>query len=162
MAKKSGQKEEGEGVLVAALNKKARRDYEISDTFEAGLALLGSEVKSIRDGGMNLQESYVRVSNSELFLVDCHISPYTFAGFQAPPPTRERKLLMHRREIERLGVAVRQKGLTLVPMRAYFKNGRCKLEVGLGKGKKLWDKREDVKAKEAKRAMDRAFRERNR
>ena len=157
--KKQPKKKEGEGILVAALNKKARRDYEISDIFEAGLALLGSEVKSIRGGGMNLQESYVRVHNSELFLVDCHISPYTFSGFQAPAPTRERKLLMHKKEIEKLGVAVRQKGLTIVPLRAYFKNGRCKLEIGLGKGKKLWDKREDLKAKEAKRSMERAFRQ---
>jgi len=153
--KKSPGKAEGEGILIAAVNKKARRDYEVLDKFEAGISLQGSEVKSIRAGSTNLKESYVRVQKGEIFLVGCHISPYSHAPVDAHEPGRDRKLLLHRREIDRLIGQVEQKGLTLIPLRMYFKGGRCKIEIALGKGKKLHDKRGDMKKKEAEREMER-------
>ncbi len=147
----------GGGRKVISTNKKARRDYEIIDTFEAGIVLQGSEVKSIRDGGINLKDSYVRVKGGEIFLVGSHISPYSHAPADAHETVRDRKLLMQKREIERLAAQVQQKGLSLVALQIYFVRGRCKLEIGLGRGKKLYDKRRDVKDKEAKRAMERAI-----
>lgn len=155
-------KDSSAGILVAAVNKKARVEYEILDRIEAGVALIGSEVKSIREGGMNLKESYVRVKGAEIFLIGAHISPYRHSRADAHEPTRERKLLLHRREIDRLAGQVQQKGLTLVPLRVFFKNGRAKLEVGLGRGKKLYDKREDIKAREAQREIERGMRGRGR
>lgn len=159
MARKGGGAE-GEGLQVVAVNKRARRDYEILDTIEAGLVLLGSEVKSVRDGGINLQEAYVRAKSGELFLVDCHISPYSYSRQEKYEPTRDRKLLMHRREIDRLALEIQKKGLSIIPLRAYFKRGRCKIELGVGRGKKLWDKRQDVKAREAQRMVERAIKRR--
>ncbi len=155
--KKGGEKSEG-GILVACLNKKARHDYEILDTYEAGMVLVGSEVKSIRIGGMNLRDSFVREKRGELYLVQCHISPYTHSPADAHEPTRDRKLLLHHHEIEKLIGQITRKGLTLVPLRAYFKKGRCKLEFGVARGKKLYDKRQDVRKREANREMERAFR----
>lgn len=157
MAKGKPQGKEESGTKVVALNKKARRDYEILNTYEAGLVLLGSEIKSIRNGGINLKDSYVREQQGELFLVSCHISPYSHALVDAHEPLRDRKLLMHRQEIVRLGVQLQQKGLSIVPLRVYLKKGRCKVELGLGRGKKLYDKREDVKAKTAERQIQRAL-----
>ncbi|MCB0343692.1 MAG: SsrA-binding protein SmpB [Bdellovibrionales bacterium] len=145
------------GRMVISSNKKARRDYEIIDTYEAGIVLQGSEVKSIRDGGINLKDSYVRIKGGEIFLVGSHISPYSHAPADAHETVRDRKLLMQKREIERLTGQVQQKGLSLIALQIYFRNGRCKLEIGLGKGKKLYDKRQDVKDREARRTMERAL-----
>ena len=154
--KKKKKNSQQEGRLVIDVNKKARRDYEILDRFEAGIALLGSEVKSIRTGGVSLRDSYIRFKSGECFLVGCHISPYKFSRNDAHDPYRDRKLLLHGREISRLASQVQAKGLTAVPLSIYFNlKGRCKLELGLGKGKKLYDKREDIKEREAKRALDR-------
>lgn len=158
--KEKGEAKAGEGILLVATNKKARRDYEILNNYEAGMVLLGSEVKSVRAGGLNLSDSYVRAQNGELFLVSCHISPYTHSRVDAHDPLRERKLLLHRQEIEKLATQVQTKGLTLIPLQVYFKKGRLKIEIGVGKGKKQFDKREDVKKKEAQREMDRAFKHR--
>jgi len=154
MAKKGKKAPQMEGgVLVAAVNKKARRDYEVLEKFEAGLSLLGSEVKSVREGGVNLKESYVREKQGELFLVQCHISPYAHSPVDAHNPTRERKLLMKRSEIDRLIGKVKEKGLSLVPLRLYFKRGRLKLELATGRGKKLYDKRRDEKSRAADRTI---------
>lgn len=154
---KGGEKSSGEGVLVVALNKRARHDNEVVDTLEAGIVLKGSEVKSIREGGLNLKDSYVRVKGGELFLVACHISPYSHAPSDSFAPERERKLLLHRREIERLSGQVSRKGLLLLPLRVYFKTGRCKVEVGVARPKKLHDKRDNIKSKEAAREIARAM-----
>ncbi len=150
-----------EGVLVVSVNKRARADYEITERLEAGLVLLGSEVKSIRAGGVNLKDSYIRPKAGELFLVGSHVSPYAMSRVDSHEAVRDRKLLVQRKELDRLAVSVQQKGLTLVPLRLYFRNGRCKLEFGVGKGKKHYDKREDVKAREAKRDIERVFSARN-
>lgn len=156
MAKKKADTNDG-GIKIVAVNKSGRRDYEVIDTFEAGIVLRGSEVKSVRDGAVNLKESYVRVLNEEIFLIGCNISPYSHAPVDAHAPTRERKLLLHKREIEKLIGQVEQKGLSLFPLKMYFKNGKAKLEIALGKGKKHYDKREDVKKREAEREIERAF-----
>ena len=155
MAKKKKQPKVQEGVLQVAVNKQARRDFEITETFEAGIVLLGSEVKSIRDAGVNLKDSYVKVRRGELFLVGCHVSPYSHAPADAHDVTRDRKLLLHKEEIKKIEAKVQQKGLTIVPLRLYFKRGRCKLEFGLGRGKKLYDKREDVKKRDVERELAR-------
>lgn len=154
MAKKG---KAGDGRKIIATNKNARRLYAINEKFEAGLVLTGSEVKSIRAGKVNLADSYVAVKKRELFLRNAHINPYTHGGYANHEPLRERKLLMNRIEIDRLIAAVQQKGLSLVPMNMYFKKGHIKLEIGLGKGKKLHDKREDIKERDAKRSIDRAM-----
>lgn len=145
------------GFKVVQVNKKARHDYEIVEVFEAGIVLAGSEVKSIRGGEVNLKESYVKFKGDELFLVGCHISPYSHSRVDAHDPIRDKKLLMHRREIDKLIGKIQQKGLTIVPLRLYFKQGRCKVEIGLGRGKKLHDKRQDMKTREAVRDMARAM-----
>lgn len=156
MAKKSGNSGAKEGRHVVAVNKKARRDYEILDTLEAGLELLGCEVKSIRGGGANLKESYIRFRNRECFLTGCHVSPYKFSRVETYDPVRDRRLLLHQREIERLGSQVQAKGLTVVPLQIYFNSrGRCKLDIGLGRGKKLFDKRQDIKSRDAAREIQR-------
>jgi len=150
------------GIKRVAENRKARHDYFIDDTFEAGIALVGTEVKSIREGRINLRDSYVEVRGSahapELFLIGAHISPYDQGNIWNHDPLRERKLLMHRHEIERLAVKVREKGYTIVPTKVYLRDGRAKLEVGLGRGKKLYDKRHDIADRDAKRDMQRALR----
>lgn len=146
-----------EGVKVVATNKVARRNYEIIENVEAGIVLEGAEVKSVRAGQLNLKESYVRVKNGELFLVGCHINPYSYSRSEQYDPLRSRKLLLHKRQIDKFKGLVEQKGLTLVPLRVYFKSGRAKLEIGLARGKKLFDKRQDVKSKDAKLAMERAM-----
>ncbi len=158
MAKKGKRKAEEEGVLQVSTNRNARRLYEITSSLEAGIVLLGSEVKSIRAGGLNFKDSYVREKRGELFLVDCHIAPYSHSRVDSHKPERERKLLLHKQEIERLLAQIGKKGLTIVPLRMYFKSGRCKLEIGVGRGKKLHDKREDLKKAEAIRDIERAIR----
>lgn len=153
-------KADGTASSTLAENRSARSNYEILDTHEAGIALLGSEVKSVRAGGANLKESYVRVQGGELFLLNCHITPYQFARADSINPVRERRLLMHRNEIEKLDTQVRQKGLTLIPLKLYLKQGRVKLALAVAKGKKLHDKREDLKKKEANREIARALKNR--
>lgn len=146
------------GRKTIEVNKKARRDYEIVDTLEAGIQLLGSEVKSIREGGISLRDSYIRFKSGECLLVDCHISPYKYSRREDVDPYRARKLLMHKREIERMASQVQLKGLTAIPLKIYFnERGRCKIELALGKGKKLYDKRQDIKRKDAQREIQRAI-----
>lgn len=140
------------------VNKKARRDYEILDTLEAGISLLGSELKSIRQGGISLQESYVQIINNECFLLQAHITPYAFTSVNPPDPYRKRKLLLHKREIVKLSQQVQRKGLTIIPLKVYINpKGKVKIEIGLGKGKKVHDKRADVKSKEASRKLERVL-----
>ncbi|WP_211328188.1 SsrA-binding protein SmpB [Thermodesulfitimonas autotrophica] len=145
-------------VKVVCENRKARHDYFILETFEAGIVLTGTEVKSLRAGRGNLKESYARVENGELWLYDMHISPYEQGNRFNHEPKRPRKLLMHKGEIMRLWGRTREKGLTLVPLRCYFKDGRAKVEIALAKGKKLYDRREEIAAREAKREVERALR----
>lgn len=144
-------------------NRRARHDYFIEETFETGIVLSGTEVKSLRLGKGNLQDSYARIANDELILENCHISPYDFGNRFNHEPLRPRKLLMHRREIIRLFSKVREQGLTLVPLKMYFnERGRVKVELALVRGKKLHDKRDDVAKKDAAREVDRALRDRQR
>lgn len=139
-------------------NRKARYDYHIEETYEVGIALLGSEVKSIRQGRANLRDSYAAVDRGELFLHNCHISPYEQAGQFAPDPLRPRKLLMHRAEIQRLIGKVEQKGLTLVPLSLYLKGPHVKVGLALARGKREYDRRDDIKAREADREVARMSR----
>jgi len=149
-----------DGIMVVARNRRAGLDYFIEDTWEAGLVLLGTEVKSLRQGKASIAEAYVRLDEGEAWLVGATIQPWSHGNRQNHEPTRKRKLLLHRREIERLLGKINQQGYTLVPMELYFSQGRAKLEIGLGKGKKHYDKRQDNKAKDAKRDIARAKRER--
>jgi SsrA-binding protein len=142
-----------------AVNRKARHDYFIEETVEAGVVLTGSEVKSLRDGRCNLKDSFARVARGEAFISNVHISPYDPAHINNHEPTRSRKLLLHRLEIDRLEGKLNQKGLTLIPLRIYFNaRGRAKIELGLGRGKKQYDKRQTIKEREAKRETARAMR----
>jgi SsrA-binding protein len=151
-----------EGPRAVATNRKAMHDYFIEDRFEAGIALQGSEVKSIRSGKANLRDSYVRIKNGELWLVDCHISPYDQAARENHEPRRERKLLMHRKEIARLDNKSQAKGLTIVPLKMYFShNNKVKVEIALASGKRLYDKREAIAKRDSDRQMRRAFEGRN-
>lgn len=142
------------------VNRRARHDYFIEETYEAGLVLQGSEVKSLRAGKANLSDSYARVMRGECILLNAHISPYDAASSFNHEPTRTRKLLLHKREILRLSGKVREKGLTLVALRLYFKNGRAKVELGLARGKKLYDKRETLRKKAAQREVERSLKSR--
>jgi SsrA-binding protein len=151
----------GKNPGVVAVNRKARHDYHIEETFEAGIALTGSEIKSVRAGRVNLRGSYARVINDEVFIYDSHISPYDQA-YNPHEPTRPRKLLLHRREISRLRGLVEQRGLTLVPLRIYFKGRRAKVELAVARGKKLYDKREDIAKRDAQRDIERAMKSRSR
>ncbi|HHU77033.1 MAG TPA: SsrA-binding protein SmpB [Firmicutes bacterium] len=152
--------EKNEGVRVLAQNRKARHDYFIEETYEAGIALVGSEVKSMRAARANLKDSYARVVNGELMLYNMHISPYDFASSLNHDPLRERKLLMHRREINKLAGYVQEKGYALIPLRTYLKRGKVKIELALARGKKKYDKRHDLAEKDAKREIERAFKDR--
>ena len=151
-----------EGTKLIARNKKARHEYLILDTFEAGVALQGTEVKSLRDGKCSLAESYARIIGGELFLCGAHIDPYKAGGYVNHEPLRERKLLMHKREIRKIESQLREKGLTMVPLAMYFKRGMAKVEVALVRGKKFHDKRESLKKRDAERSMRRAMSPRNR
>jgi SsrA-binding protein len=150
------------GIKRVAENRKARHDYFIDDTFEAGIALAGTEVKSVREGRINLRDSYVEVRGSahapELFLIGTHISPYDQGNIWNHDPLRPRKLLLHRHEIERIAGKVREKGYTVVPTKVYIKDGRVKVEIGLARGKKLHDKRHEIADRDAKRDIERALR----
>jgi SsrA-binding protein len=146
---------------VVATNRKAFHDYFIEERYEAGIMLQGTEVKSLRDGRVNLQDSYASVRGSEVFLHQCHISPYSHGNIMNHDPTRVRKLLLHKTEIHKLLGKTQQKGLTLIPLRIYFsKRGYAKIELGLAKGKKLYDRRETIKTREAGREVQRAIKER--
>lgn len=145
------------GKKTIAQNKKAYHDYFIEETFEAGIVLSGTEVKSLRQGRVNLKDSHAAVHRGELFLYGMHISPYEQGNIYNKDPLRTRKLLMHKREIDKLYGLVKQDGYSLVPLSLYFKDGRAKLELALAKGKKLYDKREDAARKSAKRDIERAL-----
>lgn len=143
-----------------ALNRKARHDYTVLETVETGIELYGTEVKSIRGGGLNLRDSWCDIQDGELYLLNMHISPYEKGNIFNKDPLRKRKLLVHRREIMRLLGKVKQEGLTLIPLALYWKRSWVKVSVGLCKGKKLYDKREDIARRDAKREMDRAIKQR--
>ncbi|WP_270584403.1 SsrA-binding protein SmpB [Bacillus smithii] len=149
----------GEGKVVAQ-NKKARHDYFIEETYEAGIVLQGTEIKSIRAGRVNLKDSFARVQKGEVFLHNMHISPYEHGNRYNHDPLRTRKLLLHKKEILKLIGKTKEQGYSLVPLKLYIKNGYAKILLGLAKGKKKWDKREDLKKKEAKREIERVFKAR--
>jgi SsrA-binding protein len=146
------------GRKLITSNRRATHDYEILETFEAGLVLRGPEVKSLRDGRANLSDSYAVLRRGEAFLVNAHVSPYEKAGRDNVDPRRERKLLMHRAELSRLGPKLAERGFTLIPLSLYFKAGRAKVELGLARGKKQYDKRQTLKKREQEREMERATR----
>lgn len=153
---------EQKGIKLAAKNSKAYHDYFIEDRFEAGIALAGTEVKSIRQGKLNLKDSFCHVKDGELYVYGMHISPYEKGNIFNKDPMRQRKLLMHKREIMRLYGKIKQDGLALIPLSVYFKNAKVKVELGLARGKKLHDKRDAAAARDARREMDRALKSRNR
>ena len=150
-----------EGVKEIASNRKAFHEYFVLERYEAGIELFGTEVKSIRGGQVNLKDSFCTVRNGELFVRGMHVSPYEKGNIFNRDPMRVRRLLMHKREIRKLGDRVSQEGVALIPLRLYFKDSRVKVELGLCKGKKLYDKRESDAKREAERDMDRARKERN-
>jgi SsrA-binding protein len=145
------------GEKLIASNKTARLNYLIEETFEAGMVLVGTEVKSAREGRVNLKDSYALVQDGEVFAHEIHISPYSHGNIANHDPLRTRKLLLHVREIKKLYGKSREKGMALVPLKMYFKNGRVKLEIGIGKGKKLYDKREAMKTKADRREIERSM-----
>ena len=146
------------GDRPIATNRRARHEYEILETVEAGIVLRGTEVKSLRDGLVNFKDSYASVRNGEGWLLGCHINPYSHGTDANHDPERDRKLLLHKKEIDRLGGKISEKGLTLVPLRLYFKDGRAKVELGLARGKKLHDKRATLREREVRREMDKTAR----
>ncbi len=148
------------GMKIIAQNKKARYDFEILSTYEAGLVLCGTEIKSIRAGRVQLKDGYGKIQEGEAFLHDIYIEPYQNAGPFNHDPTQPRKLLLHKKEIQRLYGKIQEKGLTLIPLRVYMKNGKAKVELGLGKGKRKYEKREDIKRQDAKREIQRNLRQR--
>jgi SsrA-binding protein len=148
-------------IKTITTNRRARYDYEVFDTFEAGMVLRGSEVKSLREARANLKDAYAIVKDGEMYLIGCHISPYPFARDGGHEPDRTRKLLLHRHEIDRIRSQIEEKGRTLIPLKMYFKDGKAKVELGLAKGKDRYDKRETLKRKQADREMERAMRYRS-
>ena len=144
-----------EGIKIITSNRKARHEYHIDETLEAGIALLGTEVKSLREGRANLQDAFCAVQKGEMMLLQCHIAPFKHGGHYNHDPVRPRKLLLHRREIDRWDAAVRRKGYTIIPLKMYFKAGKVKVEIGLARGKKLYDKRADIADRESKRRLER-------
>ena len=147
-------------MKVVCQNRKAYHDYYIEETLEAGISLLGTEVKSLRDGKANLKDSYVIIKEGEVFLLNCHISPYSHGNIMNHDPIRTRKLLLHRKEIDRLGGKAAAKGYTLIPLKIYFKDSFAKVEIGLAKGKRLFEKRDTIKEREARREIERAMKTR--
>lgn len=145
------------GIKIIVDNKKARFNYQIIETYEAGLVLTGSEVKSIRDGNIALRESYISFRNSEAFLQGANIKPFSASSYNNHEPERLRKLLLHKEELNKIRGKIDEKGLTAVPLKMYFKGGRIKLEIGLGKGKKLHDKRQSIKTKDVERQLRKDF-----
>ena len=147
-------------IKIVCQNKKARHDYHIIEVIEVGMVLLGTEVKSLREGRANLKDSYARIRDGELYLVQAHITPYSHASYDNHDPERVRKLLVHKRELKRLTGKTQEKGLTLVPLKIYFKDGKAKIELALASGKKSYDKRETLKRQTQKREMERAIKDR--
>ena len=162
MAHSNGKRADGDGIDLVAENRKARHDFFIEETLEAGLALTGTEVKSLRDHRANLRDSYAHIRKGEAFLHGVHIGAYAPAGRFSHKETRARKLLLHRREIDRLWGRVRERGYSIVPLRIYFKNGRAKVEIALAKGKHEYDKREAIARKTSRREIERAMKARQR
>lgn len=154
MAKKPGMK-------LIANNKKAFHDYFIEDTYEAGISLAGTEVKSLRTGKCSVKESFIRIENGEVYIYGMHISPYEKGNIFNKDPLRVKKLLMHKYEINKLAGKVAEKGYTLVPLQVYFKDGKAKVEIGLARGKKLYDKRADIAKKDQRREMEKEFKVKN-
>ncbi|MBR3890943.1 MAG: SsrA-binding protein SmpB [Bacilli bacterium] len=150
-----------EGIKVIALNKKASYDYFLFDTYEAGLVLEGSEIKSIREGRVNLKDSYVHIKNGEAFIINMHIANYEKSSFFLPSTTRTRKLLLNKIEINKIAIKINEKGFTIVPTRVYLKNGLAKLEIALAKGKHNYDKREVEKNKDINRNINKMLKEMN-
>jgi SsrA-binding protein len=144
-------------MKVVCQNRKAFHDYSIEETLEAGIALLGTEIKSLREGRANLKDSYVIVKDAEGFLLNCHISPYSHGNIMNHDPLRMRKLLLHRKEIDRLAGKAATKGFSLIPLKIYFKGPFAKVEIGLARGKKLFEKRDAIKEREARREIERAM-----
>jgi SsrA-binding protein len=149
-------------MKIIATNRKARHDYHILDEYEAGMVLLGSEVKSIRAGRISIKEAYVRVDKGEVWLINAHIAAYDPASKMNHDPRRDRKLLLHSNEIQRLWEDVTQKGVTIVPLKVYLKSGRAKIEIALAKGKQKYDKRQAIAKRDAEREMKRSLRRKNR
>ncbi|MEU7832330.1 SsrA-binding protein SmpB [Nonomuraea sp. NPDC052129] len=150
------------GRKVVAQNKRARHDYHVEDTFEAGLVLQGTEVKSLREGRASLTDGYASIDDGEAWLLNVHIPEYTQGTWTNHAARRKRKLLLHRKEIDKLAAKTKEGGLTIVPLSLYFKDGRAKIEIGIARGKKDWDKRQTLAEQQAKREMARAVRHRNR
>ena len=150
-----------ESQKLIANNKKAYHDYFIDETYEAGIALHGTEVKSLRMGKCSIKESFIRIENGEVFVYGMHISPYEKGNIFNKDPLRIKKLLMHKYEINKLAGKIVQKGFTLVPLQVYFKNGKAKVEIGLARGKKLYDKRQDIAIKDQRRETQREFKVKN-
>ncbi len=150
------------GIKIIAKNRRARHDYELLEFYEAGLVLTGTEIKSVRANRVSLQNSFVHAKGGELWLVDANIAEYVHGNRENHEPGRSRKLLLHRREIENIIVSLTTKGLTAVPTKMYLKNGRAKLEFAVARGKKKYDKRQDMAKRDAQRQVERAFRERHR
>ena len=144
------------GQRIITENRKARHNYHIEDVFEAGMVLKGTEVKSLRQGRVNLKDAYARIKKGEVFVYQMHISPYPFAYYNNHDPLRPRKLLLHKREIKRLYGKVNEQGAALVPLKLYFKNGKVKIAIALAKGKRKYDKRESIRRRDEQREMDRA------
>jgi len=151
----------GNGIKIIAQNKKAYHDYFVDEKLEAGMELCGTEVKSVRNGNVNLKDSWCSIVKGEIFVNSMHISPYEQGNIFNRDPLRVRKLLLHKREINRLYAHVKQAGCSIVPLSLYFKGSRVKMEIGLCRGKKLYDKRDDMAAKSAKREIERSLKERN-
>ncbi len=150
-----------EGMKLIANNKKAYHDYFIEEKYEAGLVLHGTEVKSLRQGKCSIKESFIRIENGEMFVYGMHISPYEKGNIFNKDPLRPKKLLLHKREIMKLLGKIKEKGYTLVPLQVYFTSGRAKIEIGLAKGKKLYDKRDDIAKKDQRRESERDFKVKN-
>lgn len=151
----------GSGIKIMARNQKARHEYFIEETFEAGIELVGTEVKSIRAGTVSLKEAWCQIKDGEMFLKQMHIAPYEKGNIFNKDPLRPRRLLLHKREINRLYGKVKQDGFSIIPLSVYLKNSRVKVEIALCRGKKLYDKRDDAAVRDAKRQIDRAMKERN-
>jgi SsrA-binding protein len=148
---------EKKGIKFVAQNRKARHDYFIEESLEAGMVLQGTEVKALREGRVNIKDGYARIKNDEVFLLDVHISPYAFGNRFNHDPLRPRKLLLHNREIHRLMGKVKERGFSLIPLNIYFSRGRAKVELALAKGKKLYDKRETLRRKTIEREVERSY-----
>lgn len=147
-------------MKIVTQNRKAFHDYHIEETIEAGIALLGTEVKSIREGRVNLKDSYVVIKDGEAFLLNCHISPYSHGNIMNHEPLRTRKLLLHKKEIQKLAGKAAEKGYTLIPLKIYFKGPYVKVEIGVAKGKRLYERRDRIKEREARREIERAIKNR--